>query len=120
MGFFRSLLGPARLFHFEFESDLHDHPELAQRGPNGLERRDDLVGVGQFVELVRTARAILKNSPGSAGVAVFTWTVKMVYMGRFCASLSFLRLSHRILCRASILPGNCGSGLPFCRVLPSP
>jgi hypothetical protein len=46
MGFFRSLLGPARLFLFEFESDLHGHPELAQRGPNGLERRDDLVGVG--------------------------------------------------------------------------
>jgi len=28
----------------------------------------------------------------------------MVYMGRFCASLAFLRLSHMILCRASILP----------------
>ena len=63
-----------RLFVFEFESDLHGHPELAQRGPNGLECRDDLVGVGQKLSGL-LAQYCRIAEVGSAGVAVFAWIV---------------------------------------------
>src|SRR5260370_40082733 len=41
--------------------------KLAERGPDRVERGDDLAGTRQHVELVRAARAVLQNRRGRVG-----------------------------------------------------